>query len=112
MIDGKITTVDVEKDYAEKNIKNDIVASRLTINSKDVVTKITEYENDTKKDDCCISGVGTKKTTDGAVGLTQNAPPPTTPMRRMLLSSASRTMSSIPPASTPSATAMTPLRPL
>ena len=43
MIDSKITTVDVEKDYAEKNIKNDIVASRLTINSKDVVTKITEY---------------------------------------------------------------------
>ena len=43
VIDGKITTVDVEKDYAEKNIKNDIVASRLTINSKDVVTKIPEY---------------------------------------------------------------------
>ena len=56
VIDGKITTVDVEKDYAEKNIKNDIVASRLTINSKDVVTKITEYENDTKKDDYYISG--------------------------------------------------------
>ena len=72
VIDGKITTVDVEKDYAEKNIKNDIVASRLTINSKDVVTKITEYENDTKKDDYYISGVGTKKTTDGTVGLTQN----------------------------------------
>ena len=72
VIDGKITTVDVEKDYAEKNIENDIVASRLTINSKDVVTKITEYENDTKKDDYYISGVGTKKTTDGTVGLTQN----------------------------------------
>ena len=72
VIDGKITTVDVEKDYAEKNIKNDIVASRLTINSKDEVTKITEYENDTKKDDYYISGVGTKKTTDGTVGLTQN----------------------------------------
>lgn len=72
VIDGKITTVDVEKDYAEKNIKNDIVASRLTINSKDVVTKITEYENDTKEDDYYISGVGTKKTTDGTVGLTQN----------------------------------------
>ena len=72
VIDGKITTVDVEKDYAKKNIENDIVASRLTINSKDVVTKITEYENDTKKDDYYISGVGTKKTTDGTVGLTQN----------------------------------------
>ena len=64
VVDGKITTIDVKSDVA---VNSDILASKLTTNSKDVVTGITEYG--TTGDDKMISGTGTKKTTDGTVGL-------------------------------------------
>ena len=64
VIDGKITTIDVKSDV---EVKTDILASKLTTNSKDVVTGITPYS--TTGDDKMISGNGTKKTTDGTVGL-------------------------------------------
>ena len=64
VIDGEITTVDVAKDA---KLSGDVLASKLTYNSKDVVTKIAEYS--TEGDDKMITGTGTLKTTDGTVGL-------------------------------------------
>ena len=66
VIDGEITTVDVAKD---QKLSADVLASKLTYNSKDVVTGITEYEDDNTKDDYYFGGKGTAKTTDGTVGL-------------------------------------------
>ena len=65
VIDGEITTVDVAKDA---KLTADVLASKLTYNSKDVVTKIAEYSTD-DADDRAITGTGTLKTTDGTVGL-------------------------------------------
>lgn len=64
VIDGEITTVDVAKDA---KLSGDVLASKLTYNSKDVVTNITAYS--TTGDDKMITGTGTLKTTDGTVGL-------------------------------------------
>ena len=64
MIDGEITTVDVAK---AAKLSGDVLASKLTYNSKDVVTNITAYS--TTGDDKMITGTGTLKTTDGTVGL-------------------------------------------
>ena len=71
VIDGEITTIDVAK--SEQLTSGDVLASNLTYNSKDVVTDITLYGNEAKDpDDYAISGMGTKKTTDGTVGLTKS----------------------------------------
>ena len=69
VIDGEITTVDVAKKLVddEKKLASDVLASKLTYNSKDVVTGITEYSID--GDDKMFSGKGTSKTADGTVGL-------------------------------------------
>ncbi len=64
VIDGEITTVDVAK---AAKLSGDVLASKLTYNSKDVVTNITDYS--TTGDDKMITGTGTLKTTDGTVGL-------------------------------------------
>ena len=64
VIDGEITTVDVAK---AAKLSGDVLASKLTYNSKDVVTNITAYS--TTGDDKMITGTGTLKTTDGTVGL-------------------------------------------
>ena len=64
VIDGEITTVDVAK---AAKLSGDVLASKLTYNSKDVVTNITAYS--TTGDDKMIDGTGTLKTTDGTVGL-------------------------------------------
>ena len=64
VIDGEITTVDVAK---AAKLSGDVLASKLTYNSKDVVTNITAYS--TTGDDKMIDGIGTLKTTDGTVGL-------------------------------------------
>ena len=69
VIDGEITTIDVAKD---QKLTSDMLASKLTYNTKDVVTNITEYEDDSAKDDYYFNGKGTSKTADGTVGL-QNA---------------------------------------
>ena len=66
VIDGEITTVDVAK---AAQLSGDVLASKLTYNSKGVVTNITEYEDDNTKDDYYFTGTGTLKTTDGTVGL-------------------------------------------
>ena len=66
VIDGEITTVDVAK---AAKLSGDVLASKLTYNSKGVVTNITEYEDDNTKDDYYFTGTGTLKTTDGTVGL-------------------------------------------
>ena len=71
VIDGEITTIDVAKAEGDK-LTSDMLASKLTYNTKDVVTNITEYEDDSAKDDYYFSGKGTSKTADGTVGL-QNA---------------------------------------
>ena len=64
VIDGEITTVDVAK---AAKLSGDVLASKLTYNSKDVVTNITAYSD--TGDDKMIDGIGTLKTTDGTVGL-------------------------------------------
>ena len=66
VIDGQITTVDVAKD---QKLTSDKLASKLTYNTKDVVTAIAEYEDDSSKDDYYFGGKGTSKTADGTVGL-------------------------------------------
>ena len=66
VIDGQITTVDVAKD---QKLTSDMLASKLTYNTKDVVTAIAEYEDDSSKDDYYFGGKGTSKTADGTVGL-------------------------------------------
>ena len=67
VIDGQITTVDVAKD---QKLTADMLASKLTYNSKDVVTGITPYVGEeSDKDDYAFSGKSTSKTADGTVGL-------------------------------------------
>ncbi len=65
VVDGQITTIDVKSTVS---VSSDILASKLTTNSKDIVTSITPYSI-TDNDDYAISGTGTKKATDGTVGL-------------------------------------------
>ncbi len=74
VIDGEITTIDVAKSYVEPTTgsapdlaSGDVLASKLTYNSKNVVTGITTYAN--TSDEKVIPGIGTLKTTDGTVGL-------------------------------------------
>ena len=72
VIDGQITTVDVAKKLVddEKKLDSDVLASKLTYNSKDVVTGITPYVGEeSDKDDYAFSGKSTSKTADGTVGL-------------------------------------------
>ena len=72
VIDGEITTVDVAKKLVddEKKLDSDVLASKLTYNSKDVVTGITPYVGEeSDKDDYAFSGKSTSKTADGTVGL-------------------------------------------
>ncbi|MCI7473831.1 MAG: S-layer homology domain-containing protein [Clostridiales bacterium] len=64
VVDGETTTINVAKDA---KLSADVLASKLTYNSKDLVTNITAYS--TEGDDKAISGTGTLKTTDGTVGL-------------------------------------------
>ena len=67
VIDGQITTIDVAKD---QKLTSDMLASKLTYNSKDVVTGITPYVGEeSDKDDYAFSGKSTSKTADGTVGL-------------------------------------------